>query len=168
MNEMTPPRTIRTQVLRSETFTPFGQVLDSSGTPEKIINRGLCRRFHDRAALDFTDGRAGLSIFDAEARTLPYDLDLLERHPEGSQAFVPMNHSEWLVTVAPDRNGVPGEPLAFIAGPGQAINLDRGVWHGVLTPLREPGLFAVVDRVGPGDNLEEHALDLPYRIERGE
>ncbi|CUH39393.1 Ureidoglycolate hydrolase [Jannaschia seosinensis] len=168
MNDLSITRVIRTQRLRAQTFAPFGQVLDNNGTPEKIINRGLCRRFHDRAALAFGDGRAGLSIFDAAPRMLPYDLDLLERHPDGSQAFVPMHQHEWLVTVAPDENGVPGEPLAFVAEPGQAINFDRGVWHGVLTPLNEPGLFAVIDRIGPGDNLEEHPLDMPYRIERGE
>ena len=168
MNEGEPTLTIRTQRLRAQTFAPFGQVLDNTGTPEKIINRGLCRRFHDRAALDFADGSAGLSIFDAEPRLLPYDLDLLERHPDGSQAFIPMHQFEWLVTVAPDQGGSPGEPVAFIAGPGQAINLDRGIWHGVLTPLREPGLFAVIDRIGPGDNLEEYPLDISYRIERGE
>ena len=37
----------------------------------------------------------------------------------------------------------------------QGINLHRGTWHGVLTPLHAPGLFAVVDRIGTTPNLEE-------------
>jgi ureidoglycolate lyase len=88
----------------------------------------------------------------------------MERHPEGSQAFVPMSMAAFLVIVAPDAGGVPGRPLAFLTAPGQAINLHRGTWHGVLTPLSAPGLFAVLDRIGPGDNLEEHWFDAPYTV----
>lgn len=157
-------RTIRAQALTAETFAPFGDVLEARGIAEKIINRGLCHRYHDRARLDFGDGRAGISIFEAEARALPYELDLLERHPDGSQAFVPMHREEWLVIVAPDEHGVPGTPLAFLAAPGQAVNLSRGTWHGVLTPLSAPGLFAVIDRIGGGANLEEHPLAEPWTV----
>ena len=161
-------RTIRTAPLTARAFAPFGDVLQAEGAPDKLINAGLCGRFHDRARLDFSDGRAGISIFDATPRALPYDLDLLERHPTGSQCFVPLQAAEWLVTVAPDDGGRPGTPLAFLAAPGQAVNLLRGTWHGVLTPLHAPGLFAVIDRIGDGANLEEHPLDRPWRIERGD
>ncbi len=158
-------RTIRTEPLTAAAFAPFGDVLDASGPPDRIINAGLCERFHDRARLDFgADGRAGISIFQAQPRSLPYVLTLLERHPIGSQAFVPMTPHPFLVITAPDQNGQPGTPRAFLTAPGQAINLRRGVWHGVLTPLHAPGLFAVVDRVGPGENLEEFPLPVPWRI----
>ena len=157
-------REIVARPLAAAAFSPFGQVLEARGAADRIINAGLCGRWHDRARLDFGDGRAGISVFDAAPRSLPYRLDLLERHPEGSQAFVPMHREAWLVTVAPDEDGVPGTPLAFLAGPGQGVNLDRGTWHGVLTPLRAPGLFAVVDRIGEGANLEEHRLDEPWTV----
>ncbi len=158
---------IRTEPLTQANFAPFGDVLEASGAPDKIINRGLCGRWHDRARLDFgPEGRAGISIFKAEPRELPYTFDLVERHPEGSQAFLPMSETEWLVIVAPDEGGKPGRPRAFLAAPGQGINFHRGTWHGVLTPLHAPGLFAVVDRIGTTANLEEFPLDLPYRIER--
>ncbi|SDZ50974.1 ureidoglycolate lyase [Jannaschia faecimaris] len=159
-------RVIRTQALTPEAFAPFGDVLEVSGPPDKLINAGLCGRFHDRAKLDFADGRPGISLFDATPSALPYTLDLMERHPEGSQCFVPMHDKEWLVTVATDAGGVPGDPLAFLVGSGRAINIHRGIWHGVLTPLHAPGLFAVIDRIGPGANLEEHTLDRPYRVEQ--
>jgi ureidoglycolate lyase len=68
------------------------------------------------------------------------------------------------VVVAPDDGGVPGRPLAFVTAPGQGINLRRGTWHGVLTPLYPPGLFAVIDRIGPGANLQEHNINPPYTI----
>jgi ureidoglycolate lyase len=97
---------------------------------------------------------------------MPYRLDMVERHPEGSQAFLPMTQAPFLVIVAPgDR--VPGTPRAFLAAPGHGINLLRGTWHGVLTPLQAPGLFAVVDRIGEGANLEEHRFDDPWEIVEG-
>ncbi|WP_298437850.1 ureidoglycolate lyase [uncultured Jannaschia sp.] len=157
-------RTIAARPLTAAAFAHFGDVLALGETPTKMINAGMCGRHHDLAALDFGDGRAGISLFDATPRTLPYTLDLMERHPEGSQAFIPMHRAEWLVIVAPDAGGVPGDPLAFLAAPGQGINLHRGTWHGVLTPLAAPGLFAVVDRIGAGANLEEHPLDPPWTV----
>ncbi|WP_170337816.1 ureidoglycolate lyase [Ruegeria arenilitoris] len=150
--------------LTAQAFAPFGDVLEVSGTPDKIINQGQCGRYHDRAVLDFADGRAGISLFDANPRALPYQLDMVERHPQGSQAFVPMTNQPFLVIVAPDEDGVPGRPLAFVTQPGQAVNYHRGTWHGVLTPLHAPGLFAVVDRIGSGANLEEHWFDTPYEV----
>lgn len=150
--------------LTAEAFHPFGDVIEAAGAPDRMINHGLCGRFHDRARLDFGEGRAGLSIFDAKPRRLPYRLEMVERHPEGSQAFIPMAQATFLVIVAPDESGRPGTPRAFLAAPGQGINLLRGTWHGVLTPLHAPGLFAVVDRIGPGANLEEHWFDTPWEV----
>lgn len=147
-------------------FAPFGDLIDCAGAPDKIINQGFCGRFHDRASLDFGDGRAGLSLFQAQARSLPLPLEMVERHPQGSQAFVPMTQHPFLVVVAPDVSGQPGAPIAFETAPGQAINFHRGVWHGVLTPLHEPGLFAVIDRIGTGENLEEHWFQEPYLIQK--
>ncbi len=157
-------RTIATQPLAAATFEPFGDVLDTGGAPDRIINAGLCGRWHDRARLDFGDGQAGISLFRAEPRALPYSFDLLERHPLGSQAFLPMSEHAFLVIVAPDEGGRPGDPLAFITAPDQGVNLLRGTWHGVLTPLQAPGLFAVVDRIGAGANLEEVRLPAPLTV----
>lgn len=126
-----------------------------------MINAGLCGRFHDRAKLDFAGGQAGISLFDAVPRTLPYTCNLLEKHPLGSQAFIPMHQNPFLVIVAADPNAA---PLAFLTAPGQGINLHRGTWHGVLTPLAAPGLFAVIDRIGPEANLQEHKLTTPVIV----
>lgn len=157
-------RTIVAKPLAAEAFAPFGDVLDTSGDPDRLINQGLCGRYHDRARLDFADGRAGISLFGAEPRSLPYRLDMMERHPDGSQAFLPMTQAPFLVIVAPDEGGAPARPRAFLTAPGQGINLARGIWHGVLTPLSAPGLFAVVDRIGPGANLDEHWFDTPFTV----
>jgi ureidoglycolate lyase len=157
-------REIRIAPLTGEAFAPFGEVLEATGTPDRIINGGLCGRFHDIAGLDFVDGRAGLSLFKSETRSLPYRLEMVERHPLGSQAFLPMSLEPFLVIVAPDEGGTPGRPLAFRTAPGQGVNFGRGTWHGVLTPLAAPGLFAVIDRIGDGANLEEHWFEAPYAV----
>lgn len=157
---------LRIVPLTAADFAPFGDVLEVAGAPDKIINQGLCGRYHDLARLDFAEGRAGISLFKAAPRTLPLKLEMVERHPDGSQAFIPMSPDPFLVVVAPDDGGVPGTPLAFETAPGQAINFFRETWHGVLTPLAEPGLFAVVDRIGVGANLQEHWFETPYTIER--
>lgn len=158
--------TIRVQPLTAEAFAPFGEVIDTAGAPDKLINQGLCGRFHDRATLDFIDGgTAGVSLFQAELRRLPHLLDMMERHPLGSQAFLPMSMDGFLVVVAPDEGGRPGAPLAFRTAPGQGVNYRRNTWHGVLTPLSGSGLFAVIDRIGEGDNLQEHWFDEPCMIE---
>lgn len=150
--------------LTASDFAAFGEVLQATGAPDKLINQGLCGRFHDIATLDFVNGRAGLSLFRSDTRSLPYRLEMVERHPEGSQAFLPMTPDPFLVIVAPDEAGVPGRPLAFRTAPGQGVNFARGTWHGVLTPLAPPGLFAVIDRIGPGDNLEEYWFETPYTV----
>ena len=157
---------IKVQPLTAAAFAPFGDVMDASGAPDKLINQGKCGRFHDMAQLDFSDGVAGISIFQGEVETLPLTLEMVERHPDGSQAFVPMSLDPFLVVVASDEAGVPTNPQAFITAPGQAINFHRGTWHGVLTPLSKPGLFAVIDRIGTGANLQEHWFDKSYIIER--
>ncbi|MBW4706500.1 ureidoglycolate lyase [Roseobacter sp. YSTF-M11] len=156
---------IHCEFLTAERFAPFGDVLECAGAPDRIINAGLCDRYHDRAMLDFgKDGRAGISLFNAEPRSMPYVLDLMERHPEGSQAFVPMTENPFLVIVAADEDDRPGKPRAFLTKPHQGVNFHKGIWHGVLTPLASPGLFAVIDRIGDTPNLQEVLLDPPYRV----
>jgi ureidoglycolate lyase len=61
-------------------------------------------------------------------------------------------------------DGAPGVPRAFLTTGAQGVNLHRGTWHGVLTPLYAPGLFAVVDRIGPGANLVEHRYPAPFTV----
>jgi ureidoglycolate lyase len=156
--------TIQAEPLTQTEFAPFGDVLEAVGPPDKIINDGFCGRFHDRASLDFGTGHAGISVFQAKPRALPYHCDLLERHPDGSQAFIPMSEHPFLIIVAPDQEGRPGAPRAFLSTAGQGINFHKGTWHGVLTPLSDPGLFAVIDRIGHGPNLEEHRLDAPFQV----
>lgn len=158
-------RTIKIQPLTLEAFAPFGDVLSFEGTPDKIINQGLCERYHDRAQMSISDGTAGISLFDGAPRALPYQLDMMERHPLGSQAFLPMSEHPFLVIVAPDEGNKPGKPLAFITSAHMGVNYHANIWHGVLTPLSAPGRFAVIDRIGHGANLEEFWFEESYIID---
>ena len=95
---------------------------------------------------------------------MPHVVDMVERHPDGSQAFIPVSQVRFLVVVADDDDGVPVNLKAFLTAPGQSINLRRGVWHGVLTPIDAPGQFAVVDRIGDGPNLDEYWFETPVTV----
>ncbi|WP_299362256.1 ureidoglycolate lyase [uncultured Paracoccus sp.] len=160
---MTDTRVLHTRPLQATAFAPFGQVIEAVGPPDRLINAGRCGRHHDLARLDIAD-RAGISVFRSESVTLPYRFDLVERHPLGSQAFLPMTEHPFLVIVAPDLGDRPGDPLAFLTAPGQGVNIGRNVWHGVLTPLADPGLFAVADRCADGPNLQEHVYPAPWTV----
>lgn len=155
--------TLYPEPLTAHAFAPFGDVLEATGD-FRLINDGLCQRHHDRARIDTSDARTGISIFKATPRSLPYSFDLIERHPDGSQAFLPMTEHPFLVivTASPDAT-----PRAFLTNGAQGVNLHRGTWHGVLTPLHEPGLFAVVDRIGTTPNLEEYRYPARWTVVSG-
>ena len=148
-------------------FDEFIDIIETDGRSGHQINLGLCTRYSDLARVEFSpDGRPGISLFKAQIRTIPYELQLMERHPNGSQAFIPMGDAELLVVVAPDEGGKPGQPRATIIGPGRGVNVLRNSWHGVLAPLSGSGLFAVVDWIGNRPNLVEHVFDPPRFIYR--
>lgn len=162
---------IKAQLCTHENFTSFGDIIALKGKADKIINQGKCERHHDLANLDIDiinhkDGKTGISVFKSQIRTFPYTLDMMERHPLGSQAFIPMCLNRFLVIVAEDEGGKPALPKAFLTQKGQGINIHRNVWHGVLTPIEGSGLFAVIDRIGEEPNLEEFWFDVPYIIEK--
>ncbi len=157
-----PPGSIRTRPLAEFAFSAFGEIVVTPGAVRIPINDGRCVR-HDALAVVDVEDRAIVSVFESQAVTLPYALTLLERHPLGSQAFMPLGPDRWMIVVAPDEKGAPGAPVAFIVPPGVGVNLRRGVWHAPLTPLENPARFLVVDR-GGADNLVEHKLPEPLTI----
>jgi ureidoglycolate lyase len=164
MSAAAASRTLVAEPLTAEAFEPFGDVIAATGESFPI-NGGMCDRFHDRARMEFTgDGRAGVSVGLGRPYPLPLSFSLVERHPLGSQAFVPMQEDPFLVVVAPDEGGRPGTPRAFLTAPGQGVNYLRNVWHGVLMPIGRPGRFLIVDRIGTGNNLEEHVYDAPWTV----
>lgn len=160
-------RVLTAKPLTREAFAPYGQVLDTDDwTNHYPINAGRCERYHDIATAEAvgTDARVILSIFKAAPYETPLALTVVERHPYGSQAFMPLQPRPYLVVVAHDASNGPAEPEVFLAGPGQGVNYPKGLWHGVLTPLRKPQDFLVVDRAGVEKNLEEHFFAEAYEV----
>lgn len=144
--------------LTAAAFAPFGQVIERAGHAGLAINAGTSERFTDLAQLESdTAGRLALSIFRAQARTLPVPLTCIERHPLGSQAFVPLDRQAFLVVVAAG-SPTPDNLRAFHSTGGQGINLRAGIWHHPLLALAT-GDFLVADRLGPGDNCEALLID---------
>ncbi|VAW21373.1 Ureidoglycolate lyase [hydrothermal vent metagenome] len=161
--------TITIEPLIRRPFAEFGDIIQA--TPEVrsfLINKGNARRFHDLATVvaNGEDARAIISIIRAKPYCLPLTLSMLERHPFGSQAFMPLKPARFLAIVAPDDHGIPGVARAFMVGPNQGVNYFANVWHAVLTPLDAETDFLVVDREGEGKNLETFDLSDPYIIEQ--
>lgn len=158
-------RSLTAEPLTAAAFAAFGDVIETAGDSFPI-NGGMCDRFHDRARIEVTgeNGRVGISLGHGRPYALPVAVALLERHPLGSQAFLPMTDDPFLVVVAPDEDGRPGRPRAFLTDGTQGVNYLRNVWHGVLTPLGRAARFVIVDRIGPGVNLEEHHFEAPWTV----
>jgi len=150
-------RRLSPEPLTAATFAPFGDVIEADPARAVPINYGWTTRFDDLAAIDVGDGRASVSLF----RSRPLDppvLKVFERHPLGSQAFVPMQARPFLVAVAPAGGFDPANVRVFRAAPSQGVNYAPGVWHHFLLALEAESDFLVIDRTGPGDNLDEIQL----------
>jgi len=160
-------RILIARTLTRENFAPFGDVLDTDWENHYPINAGKCERFHDLATVEAAgpEARVIISIFRGTPYDFPLRLTMVERHPLGSQAFMPLSPRPFLVVVCPDEGDRPGMPQAFLTRPGQGVNYPRGRWHGVLTPVGALQDFLVVDRGGGGVNLEEHHFDAPWTIQ---
>ena len=139
-------------------FAPFGDVIETGGAQHFEINNGSTTRFHDLARVDVAaeDGHALVNIFRARPLPMPLTIAMVEKHPLGSQAFVPLDAAPFLVVVAPPGETVaPAALRAFLARAGQGVNYARGVWHHPVIALGRETDFLVIDRGGPGDNLAE-------------
>ena len=155
---------LKTAPITQEAVQGLAEVIELKDTADKFINQGKCGRFHDLAKVD-VEGASGISLFQSELFSLPFKMEMMERHPHGSQAFLPMSDADFLVVVAEDVDGKPSNPRAFVASNGQGVNIGKNVWHGVLCPQSGNGLFAVIDRVADGPNLEEHWFKTPILVE---
>lgn len=167
---MSSPQALPVYPLSADTFAPFGQVIEPTGSKAFAINNGTAFR-HDQLALVHTgnDGEAAISLFVGQPRKMPFLIREMERHPLGSQAFMPLDNRAYLVVVAPDTgNSYPQAPVVFLARPEQGVSFNVNCWHHPLLTLGQQSRFLVVDRVGPGENCETAQYDQTYVIKAAE
>lgn len=154
-------RQLPVEPLSVEAFAPFGDVIETEGRKHFLINNGSTQRFHRLAQVQLSgpDDVGIISIFRAQALAMPLAITMLERHPQGSQAFMPLLGRPFLIVVAPPADQPdPNAIRAFISDGRQGVNYHRGVWHHPVLALHAQDDFLVVDRSGPGNNCDEHYL----------
>ncbi|KVE29522.1 ureidoglycolate hydrolase [Burkholderia singularis] len=156
-------KTLTIEPLTRAAFAPFGDVIETDGAKHFPINGGTTTRFHDLARVDVGDGggRPLVNLFRGQPRALPFAVTMLERHPLGSQAFLPLSDKPYLVVVAPAGDLDPAKIRAFVTRGWQGVNYAKGVWHHPLIALGGLSDFIVVDRGGDGVNLDERDLPEP-------
>lgn len=152
--------------LTREAFASFGEVIEVGAGEMRLINGGTTERHHALVAPEVAGegARVVLNIFRGQPRSFPYAVDMMERHPLGSQSFSPLSGRPFLVVVSADEGGRPGKPFVFMARGDQGVNYRRNVWHHPLMVLGAVSDFLVADRDGTGNNLEEFFFDTPWMI----
>ncbi|WP_325894593.1 ureidoglycolate lyase [Grimontia sp. NTOU-MAR1] len=148
---------LKPEPLTKEAFAPFGDVIEAQNRDYFMINNGSTRRYHKLATTQVDDGSGVIiNIFQATPLLYPLNIKMLERHPKGSQAFMPLLGNNYLVVVAPPGNEPdPDSIRAFYAKGSQGVNYHRGVWHHPVLALTPNDQFLVVDREGAGNNCDE-------------
>lgn len=154
--------------LTPEAFAPFGDVLQTDGESAQLINQGRTQKFADLARVILgEEGRAQVSIYRSSAIALPFNIEMMERHPLASQAFYPLHDRPFPVIVA-KADSLPGEHSiqAFLTNGRQGINLHPGVWHHYQLSLEQESDYIVIDRGGSAKNCDEHMLQQAISITR--
>lgn len=147
---------LRVEALTPEAFAPFGEVISFAAAREIFpINNGTTQRHHALARVEVGGGHGLISLARAEPRVLPFPIAMLERHPLGSQAFIPLSPTPYLVVVAESPQH---PPRCFLAAHGEGINYRAGTWHHPLIALERASDFVIVDRGGEGANCDETQL----------
>jgi len=159
---------LKAEPLTADAFAPFGDVMDARTFASFPINAGRTQRHHDLAKVETLGENAHtlINIFVSQPVTLPLELTFLERHPQGSQAFMPLHQERFIVVVAPPGEHInPDEVRAFVTDGRQGVNYRAGTWHAIQSVLEREGEFLVVDRGGDGNNCDEFPLAITVMLE---
>tara|TARA_B100000427_G_scaffold322593_1_gene324808 strand:- start:503 stop:997 length:495 start_codon:yes stop_codon:yes gene_type:complete len=149
---------VKPKKVSKKNFKKFGQIIDTSKKKYFKINNGFAKRYDNLAKIDTSIKRGStiVSIFSARKRSFPMKIDMMEKHPLGSQAFVPMEETSFLVFVAPKGERPNLKKIESFRIPKQTgINLNPGIWHFPLISTKNMN-FLVIDRKGKGNNLIIH------------
>ena len=161
---------LQPEPLTAKRFAPFGDVIESAVDRKAAMNDERFERFDDLCSIDIKDaGRVAVGIARCRVATsLPYRFDIVERHPLGSQAFVPLTPCRMVVVVAPPEAGVAASDLrAFVTNGRQGINYHCGTWHMPLIAFDAGQEFLIIDRAGDAPNCDERKLDQAVVLTEG-
>ncbi|MGB1262128.1 MAG: ureidoglycolate lyase [Cognaticolwellia sp.] len=162
-------KTLVAKPLTAVGFSAFGDVIEISADAKKIeINQGFTQRYNDLATVDVSDndGYPLVNIFRSTPLAQPIAIKIMERHPLGSQAFMPLGDNPYLVVVAPKGEFKAESIAVFIASSNQGVNYHKGTWHHFCLALNAESDFLVLDRGGKGDNCDLVELDGSLVIEK--
>ncbi|MDX1515281.1 MAG: ureidoglycolate lyase [Woeseiaceae bacterium] len=159
-------RTLTPVPLTRERFAPYGDVIDASGRQARAMNDARFDRVNDLCNIDVGDGRVAVGITTSRVATsLPYLVGMVERHPLGSQAFVPLSPCRMIVVVAPPGESVSaGDLVAFETNGRQGVNYARGTWHMPLIAFTAGQRYLIIDRAPDRPNCDEVEFDEPVRL----
>ena len=146
---------IEPKPMTKENFSSFGDMITTENIKPLEINNGYAKRFDDIVKIDTSkeNGKTTISIFSALKRSFPMKIDMMEKHPLGSQAFIPMKETIFLTLVAPKGEKPEINKIeSFVVPKGKGVNYNAGVWHFPLIATEDMD-FLVVDRKGSGENL---------------
>ena len=155
--------TIHIEPLTAAAFKPYGDVIETAQRDYFMINNGSTRRYHQLGDVDTADGGGNtiISIFQATPLQYPLNVTMMERHPLGSQAFMPLFGNPYLILVAEPTGDLSTDKLdsstirGFISDGKQGINYHKGVWHHPVLALSDQDQFLIIDRAGEGNNCDE-------------
>ena len=151
---------VKPKLITKQNFKKFGDMISTEDIQPFEINNGFAKRYDGIAKLDTkkNNGESTICIFSALKRSFPMKIDMMEKHPLGSQAFIPMKETVFLSFVAPEGDKPDLTRVeAFIIPKGIGVNYNPGIWHFPLISTEDMNVL-VVDRKGEGDNLMIHDL----------
>ena len=146
---------IKPKKITRKNFKKFGDVISTKKIKSININDGYAKRFNDLCRINTSSkkGSTIVSIFSAKKRKFPMNIKMMEKHPLGSQAFIPMNETTFLVFVAPKGKRPNAKKIkSFIVPKQTGVNYKPGIWHFPLISTKNMN-FLVIDRKGIGNNL---------------
>jgi len=149
---------IKPKKITRKNFQKFGDLISVKKKKSININDGYAKRFDNLCRINTSSkrGKTIMSIFSAKKRKFPMNIKMMEKHPLGSQAFVPMNETTFLVFVAPKGKRPNTKKIeSFIVPKQTGINYKPGIWHFPLISSKNMN-FLVIDRKGIGNNLVIH------------
>ena len=152
---------IKPKKITNKNFKKFGEVISTKKIKPININDGYAKRFDNLCKINTSlkKGNTIMSIFSTRKRKFPMNIKMMEKHPLGSQAFIPMKETKFLVFVAPKGKKPNVKKIeSFIIPKQTGINYKPGIWHFPLISIKNMN-FLVIDRKGIGNNLAIHNFE---------